>query len=175
MSKKYKTLVVDPSWDVKHGRRTPTGIYGTRYTRPNFELMSNEDLLLFPIDKFAAEESHIYLWAINSSLRFVFEILEAWNFKFHCVLVWNKNIGFRPQVFYFRNEFILFGYRGKLTYYTGGCIPTHFLAKTREVVRKPDELYQIAEQVSLPPRIDIFSREKRKGWDNWGDEVEKFE
>lgn len=41
--------------------------------------------------------------------------------------------------------------------------------------RKPDELYRIiTDRTPDLRRADVFAREKREGWDVWGDEVEKF-
>lgn len=45
----------------------------------------------------------------------------------------------------------------------------------REHSRKPDEFYSLIE--TLVPdgrRADIFARQKRAGWDCWGNEVDKF-
>ena len=167
----FRTLVVDPPWPQ---RKT-----GLRAVRPlqfrdlPYNTMGLEEMKKFPIDNFAAQDSHIYLWTINKYLRESFSILDAWGFKFHVVLVWNKPTGVCPFSFQFRNEFVLFGYRGPLELKKIG-LPTNFSAGVREHSRKPDELYRIAEIVSHPPRIDIFSREKRDGWEQFGDELNIF-
>jgi N6-adenosine-specific RNA methylase IME4 len=46
----------------------------------------------------------------------------------------------------------------------------------REHSRKPDEAYSLLE--ALTPgarRCDVFSRQRRSGWDGWGNEATKFE
>lgn len=46
----------------------------------------------------------------------------------------------------------------------------------REHSRKPDEFYSLME--TLVPdgrRADIFARQRRAGWDSWGNELDKFE
>ncbi|WP_291975280.1 MULTISPECIES: MT-A70 family methyltransferase [unclassified Chelatococcus] len=46
----------------------------------------------------------------------------------------------------------------------------------REHSRKPDEAYALLE--ALTPgarRADIFARQRRPGWDGWGNELDKFE
>jgi len=35
---------------------------------------------------------------------------------------------------------------------------------------KPDHFYDLVEQVSPGPYVDLFSRRHRLGWDVWGDE-----
>ncbi|MBX3543597.1 MAG: DNA methyltransferase [Chelatococcus sp.] len=46
----------------------------------------------------------------------------------------------------------------------------------REHSRKPDEAYALLE--ALTPgarRADVFARQRRPGWDGWGNELDKFE
>lgn len=168
--RKYRTLVVGPPWAAMKSQHD--GCFGKISSYPGFKLMSDREVVDFPIHEFAHEQCHLYLWALNSTIRRAFDVLDAWGFKFHCVLVWNKTSGFRPAIFSFCNEFVLFAYRGYLKQKDEVLfVPTHFEAKMRGLGRNPDELYHIAEKVSLPPRVDIFSRESREGWDCWGDEA----
>lgn len=36
---------------------------------------------------------------------------------------------------------------------------------------KPDAFYDLVEQVSTGPYLELFSRRTRMGWDHWGDEA----
>ena len=49
------------------------------------------------------------------------------------------------------------------------------IAPRREHSRKPDEFFPRAERLFAGPRIELFSREPRPGWDTWGNEARKFE
>jgi N6-adenosine-specific RNA methylase IME4 len=73
----------------------------------------------------------------------------------------------------YSTEHVLFGTVGNLPIIRKG-IRLDFKAKVREHSRKPDEFYEIVKRASADPRIDIFSREKRDGFDQWGIEVGKF-
>lgn len=45
----------------------------------------------------------------------------------------------------------------------------------REHSRKPEEMYSLLEKLAPNARrADIFSRQRRPGWDAWGNEVDKF-
>jgi len=37
---------------------------------------------------------------------------------------------------------------------------------------KPDEFYELVERLSPAPRLEMFARTYRVGWDCWGNEVE---
>ena len=37
--------------------------------------------------------------------------------------------------------------------------------------KKPEESYEVFDRMSHEPRIELFARTKREGWDSWGNEV----
>lgn len=43
----------------------------------------------------------------------------------------------------------------------------------REHSQKPDELYDVVERCSFSPYIELFARNPRPGWVQWGNEVEQ--
>ena len=77
--------------------------------------------------------------------------------------------------FYFRNvtELVLFGTRGNniRTLKPGRTMPNLFSTRKREHSRKPDELYDIVEQCSWGPFLELFARHARPGWYQWGDQM----
>jgi N6-adenosine-specific RNA methylase IME4 len=44
----------------------------------------------------------------------------------------------------------------------------------REHSRKPDEAIVRIERFCPGPRVELFARESRDGWDAWGDEIGMF-
>ena len=38
--------------------------------------------------------------------------------------------------------------------------------------QKPEESFGLIEKVSPPPRLELFARGNRPGWDAWGNECE---
>lgn len=152
---------------------------GIRSVRPNqgtslpYNTLSTVDIYHFPISEFADKDCLLFLWTPDKYLMNAHIIMGAWGFKKHCTFVWNKPTGVCPFSVQFCNEFCLMGYKGKFHLNKIG-LKTWFNAPVREHSRKPDELYQIAEQLGDPPRIDIFSREKREGWDQYGDQPDYF-
>ena len=167
---KYHTLVVDPPWQMEKIERDE---------RPNqhgfdYQTMDVEQIAEFPvIPRLAAEDSHLYLWTTHKYLPHAFGIAESWGFKYECLITWRKNVGFTPFSWMRTTEFALFCRRGNLDLMRLGK-RLDFEAKQRQHSRKPDEFYDLIAEVSPVPRVDIFSREDRKGFDSWGNEVGKF-
>ena len=86
--------------------------------------------------------------------------------------------GRRGVGFDFRNvtELLLFGIRGKMRTLQPGRTQVNIL-KTRkqEHSRKPDEMYNIIEAAAAPAHfLKLFARERRKGWTQWGDELDTY-
>lgn len=51
-------------------------------------------------------------------------------------------------------------------------VPGVIMAPRRAHSRKPDEQYDLVERlVGNVPRIELFARHRRAGWDAWGDEI----
>lgn len=166
---RYRTIVIDPPWDM-------TKI--DRDLAPNqvdfeYPTMTLEEIKNFPMP--AHEECHLWLWTTQKFLPDCFEILKAWDFKYLVTCVWHKNGGFQPVGLpQYNCEFVILARRGGQPFLETKAFPTCFQAPRREHSRKPDEFYDLVKRVSPGPRIDIFSREKREGFDQFGNETEKF-
>ena len=166
---KYRTIVIDPPWEMKKI---------VREVRPNqdvfdYPTMTVEEIknIKLPVDN----ESHIYLWTTQKYLPFALDILKAWGARYMFTMVWHKNGGFQPiGLPQYNCEFVVFGKIGTLSFDDTKAFNTCFDADRREHSRKPDEFYNVIRRVSPPPRIDMFSREKRDGFDQWGNEVDKL-
>jgi len=69
-----------------------------------------------------------------------------------------------------QHELLLFGVRGKFI----GLEPAESLLlapRTREHSEKPEASYEVIEQVSPGPRLEMFARKRREGWTSWGREI----
>ena len=105
--------------------------------------------------------------------------MEKWGFEYKTNLVWYKirkdgGPDGRGVGFYFRNvtELVLFGVRGNIRTSQPGRTQVNIMStRKREHSRKPDELYDIIEQCSPGPYLEIFARHHRSGWSQWGNEI----
>ena len=166
----YRTIVLDPPWPMKKSLRTVR----PNQTNMDYKMMTLNEIKRFPLHKFISPDGcHVYLWTTQSHLRDAFDVFKAWGVDHHCTLTWIKDVGFTPFSFMFSTEFVLFGMIGNLALIRKG-VRTDFKGKVREHSRKPDEFYEIVKRVSPDPRIDIFSREKRDGFDQFGYQTDCF-
>jgi N6-adenosine-specific RNA methylase IME4 len=107
--------------------------------------------------------------------------MKRWGFTYKSNIVWYKirkdnGPDGRGVGFYFRNvtELLLFGIRGKnnRTLKPGRTQVNLIGTRKREHSRKPDEMWDVIERCSPGPRLEMFARHYRYGWDQWGDQVE---
>lgn len=143
--------------------------------------MTQDEIMALPVARMVADQAHLYLWVPNALLAEGLETMRRWGFTYKTNLVWHKvradgGSDGRGVGFYFRNvtELVLFGVRGVPSMRTlppgrrqTNLIPT----RKREHSRKPDELYEIIEACSPGPYLELFARQRRRGWQAWGNEV----
>lgn len=99
-------------------------------------------------------------------------MLGAWGFEYTTMLTWHK-LGAPGMGWYFRGdtEHVLFGVKGKLGIPSRLRLSNHFAAARTGHSSKPDRFYEIVERVSPDPRLEMFARRRRVGWDVWGFEA----
>jgi N6-adenosine-specific RNA methylase IME4 len=166
---KYKTVVIDPPW--------PSSFIVLK-RRPNqkqmpYKTMTLEEIKNFPINDYADSDCNLFIWTTHTWLKHTFEIIEAWGFKYHCCITWDKTNGLSLFGFTRQTEFVIFAYRGKITVnQKGKFIPTQITESQGKHSQKPQIFYQILLRNTPAPRIDIFSRKKHFGFDSFGNEAE---
>ncbi len=160
----YRTIAADPPWQ-----------YDNRATRgaaeDHYPTMSVEELCALPVAEWAAPEAHLYLWTTNGFLREAFDVLKAWGFEYKTCLTWVK-----PQLGlgnYFRSstEHILFGTRGGLGTLNSDQRNWFEAKRTGRHSEKPGAFFHLAELCSPEPRLEMFARTRRFGWETWGNEA----
>ncbi len=167
----YRTVVIDPPWPMAKIEREVRPKQGQTL---DYAVKSVEEIADWEAQNFMAEDGcHVYLWTTQRFLEDALRIMDGWGVKRECVLVWNKNVGITPYSWMYNAEFVLFGRVGDLPLLKNGE-KVVFGGRVREHSRKPDEFYDLVRLVSPEPRIDVFSREVRDGFEQWGDEKGRF-
>ena len=169
---KYKTILLDPPWNEQGGGKIKRG------ADKHYSLMKTKDIIILlkkEIEPKINNDAHLYLWVTNNFLKDGIEVMEALGFRYITTITWMKDRIGLGQYFRGLTEHCLFGVRGKVPYKIMNGKrqqgKTGFIEKKREHSQKPDTMYQMIEKVSYPPRFEVFARQKREGWDCWGNEV----
>jgi N6-adenosine-specific RNA methylase IME4 len=115
----------------------------------------------------AADDCVLFLWATAPMMPEALEVMKAWGFTYKSRCVWVKDrIGtghwFRDQA-----EELLVGTRGKIPAQAPG---QQFASDDHSA--KPAIFHEMIETM-FPhlPRIELFARRARTGWDRWGNEA----
>lgn len=196
---RYRTIVADPPWPMPETGKTTRGetdskgtytaksgrvVDGTWWGRHRggtiklpYETMTLEEIAALPVRELAEDDAHLYLWTTNRFLWDAREVAESWGFKFSTLLTWRKTpmgIGF-GGAYTLTAEFILFGRRGSLAPLQRWDRTVFEWSRPYENGHiahsaKPDASLDTFEQVSPGPRLEMFARRARLGWDYWGDE-----
>jgi ParB/RepB/Spo0J family partition protein len=154
---KFRALVIDPPWQYD------ADFLGRG--RPDYDTMSRDELLALPVESWAEENCHLYLWSTNAMLPHAFELLARWGFRHNNVLTWKKPHYGMGTHFRGQTEHVLFGIRGTLATRRDD-ISTHFEAPTGAHSEKPEKFYEIVRAASFPPYGEAFQRTARPDFKN---------
>lgn len=185
----YRVVIADPPWGYKHTPRNggAANHYPTMDVADICRLhVTNGPGKLEHISKVAAKNSILLLWCPWTHLVEGLEVMKAWGFEYRSGMPWVK-LQNEPFVDLFDEQII------KPQYGTGwwfrGCseplllgvcgkppvkLKTNALGLLSENFghsRKPDNLYQYAEQFT-GPYLELFARRKREGWSQHGNEMD---
>lgn len=178
--KKYQIILADPPWHYRQGKSMGSNFQGAADAQ--YPCMDYRDIAKLPIKSITDEKCILFLWVTFPMLKEGIYVLEKWGFEYKTVaFTWLKtnihNMGAFFGIGYYTKsnaEICLLGTKGK----------THTLVKSNSVSqviitpktkhsKKPQEARdKIIELCGDIPRIELFAREKKSGFDVWGNEVD---
>lgn len=173
----YEIIYTDPPWPQKKG--------GQRKVRPNqgkeldYKTCSLEECFSLQDQFFTqtAGKHNIFMWCIDKYLHEAEEEMKKRGYTLHARIIWDKQNGIAPAfTVRFSHEYLLWFYkkghmlmpckeqRGKWT--------TVLREQATKHSKKPEIAYQMIEQMFPDAKkIELFARERREGWESWGDEL----
>jgi N6-adenosine-specific RNA methylase IME4 len=168
----FNVISVDPPWPYEGESKKTTSFdsVGRRVANPYPE-MSITDIK--KIEMPLMEDSVVLLWTTHKFLPDAFEILKDWGMDYKATLVWNKEKIGMGAWFRMQCEFCLVGIKGK-PYWENTTFRDILNEPRREHSRKPDSFFEMIEQITKGRRLEYFSREKRTGWEVFGNDIDKF-
>jgi N6-adenosine-specific RNA methylase IME4/ParB-like chromosome segregation protein Spo0J len=171
--RRYAVLYADPPWhfevyNEESGVERAAGNY--------YPTMSLDEICALPVLSLAAPDAILFMWTTAPHLQESFQVLAAWGFEYKTNTVWVKDkIGLG---YFVRNqhELLLVAIRGDMPSPSPANRPPSVIsAPRREHSRKPDEAYALIEAMyPALPKLELFARQRRPGWDVWGNDTDKF-
>jgi len=167
----YKCILIDPPWDIKTSgrRKRPKGGQPNKLPYPTMTLA---ELLKLPVKCLGSEDCHLWLWTTNQTIEDGFILMRAWGFKYLGIIHAIKPSGV-GNYFIQRSQSLLFGYKQKCLFPQDRYKPNIIeVSDPKRHSEKWDCTYDYIEGISPGPRLELFARRKREGWDVWGNEIE---
>lgn len=176
---KYRTIVADPPWHYDSWPTSPARIpkgakFDGRRTPIKYPTMTVEEIAALPVRELADSKGcHVYLWTTNRYLRASYDVMEAWGGRPSQLLVWAKTpMGVGPGGDFAQNaEFVLTGRIGSLKPLQRVDSVWFNWPRTAVHSKKPEAFLDLVERVSPSPRLEMFARRNRLGWDTWGNQA----
>lgn len=181
----YDFVMIDPPWEFK--LRSDAG--AAKAPQGQYRCMPMNEIAELPVGDLVGTGGVLWCWCTWPLITQQGRVIEEWGFKVKTGGAWIKRTPsgkLRMGTGYIWRsvcEPVLIATIGDKHNFTNPNLVN--LIETveafaldgvaREHSRKPDEAYAIIDcLLPMARKADVFSREKRPGWDCWGDEVEKF-
>lgn len=191
----FGCIVADPPWRFKSRTALQMKNFESRRdAEKHYAVLPLEEIAALPVKELSTPSGcHLFLWTTGPMLPSAIEIMSAWGFKYSSVaFTWVKlrrsydaaqlrilpsaesdlhvGLGLTTR----KNcEFVLLGRRGNCKRMAKN-IREVIMTPVREHSRKPDEMFSRVERYCSGPYVELFSREARLGWEQWGNETTKF-
>ena len=175
----YSIIHADPAWSFANYSEKGEG----RNANQHYDTMSVDEIAALPVGQLAAGDCALFLWVTDPLLDEGMRVLKAWGFRYATVAftwakrskndaAWHMGTGYYTRA---NPETCLLGIMGRMPR-VSAAVRQLIVAPVREHSRKPDEVYVGIEQLfGEQRRVDLFSRQRRAGWDSWGNQADKFE
>jgi N6-adenosine-specific RNA methylase IME4 len=178
----YRTLVADPPWPYPEGYASDPRPKPLRRLEPRivrkplpYALLSVDEICALPVAELAHPDGALlFLWTTNRFLPAAFTVADAWGFKYTQTVVWHKTgcpSPFGGSVAPNHAEYLLVCRRGSARLL--GRLSSSVVAAPaqRRHSQKPELFLDLIETVAPAPRVELFARRQRLGWDTWGAEA----
>lgn len=161
----FGVIYADPPW--RYDNATPN-----RRIENHYPTMSDEEICALKVP--AAKDCILYLWAVAPRLEAGLTVMKAWGFAYKTQAVWDKVKTGMGYWWRGQHEILMVGTRGNVS-------PPPQPLRKASVIRcprgrhsaKPEQVRQWIEQwYPDVPKLEMFSRLKRPGWEVFGNQIE---
>lgn len=167
-TRRYGVVLADPAWRFEPYSRD------TGMDRAPDNHYATSDLQTIIASRPAlADAAVVFMWAIVPMLPEALSVLSEWGLTYRSHMVWVKNKISTGYWFRMKHEVLLVGARGDLPAPAMGTQSASVLeANVGKHSEKPVAVHEMIERLypSLP-KLEMYARSGRPGWDSWGAEA----
>lgn len=173
----YRTILADPPWRYDNAR---TGGSLTSGAASQYPTLTVDEVKQMPVADLCDRDAALFLWVTTPLKDKAIQVIDAWGFEYVTTFYWLKTTKdgrpFNGMGFNARNcmEECLYARRGRVKPLRIQK-PNVIVARPGSHSQKPDVLYDLIEPAldiqDLSPRLELFARCRRPGWDAWGNEI----
>jgi len=165
--KRYPVIYADPPWRYDYAETE------SRAIENQYPTMPLDDICALPVSDLATDDAVLFLWATSPKLTEALRVVESWGFTYRTCAVWAK-----PQIgmgYYFRqqHELLLVATRGSLPAPPPSARPGSVITadRTKHSAKPADFAAVIEAMYPTLPKVELFCRSPRDGWDVWGNQA----
>jgi N6-adenosine-specific RNA methylase IME4 len=172
--KRYKTIVIDPPWPGPGA--SPAFDAQAPLRLIPYHTMTGVQCAALNVRTVADDDAQIFLWTCSRSLGDAYLLLQTWAFSFRGLFIWKKPLGLGRHV-RSEAEFLLWGGRHGAPMVEPTNCPRQIQVwkPPGGHSEKPEGAYDLIRELSVGPRLDVFARRRRDGFDAWGDDLPESE
>lgn len=175
----YSLIYADPAWPFDNYSAAGE----SRNPNRHYDTMSIDQIKALPVGHLASDNCALFMWVTDPLIPQGLEVLAAWGFRYASVgfnwakrtrrdTGWHMGTGYGTRA---NPELCLMGMIGSLER-KSAAVRRLIVEPIREHSRKPDRVADdIVALYGNLPRVELFARARRKGWDSWGNETDRFE
>lgn len=171
---RYRVLVADPPW--RFGDQLPGDARGAS---KHYSCMSLSAIMRHPLPPLA-DDCVLFLWRVSAMVEEAYQVCRAWGFTPKSEIVWNK-ITTAGKEHFGMGHIVRASHETAIIAIRGRPQRRHAAQRSRfeapmpqvdgKVIHsaKPDEFFSIVAKLYAGPRVSVFERRARRGFDCIGD------
>ena len=173
--RKYSIIYSDPPWNYRDKANA-----GKRGASHKYPTIPTKTLCRFPVESLAADDCLLALWWVPPMPEDALAVVKAWGF--HLVNMkgftwakktvrdkWHFGMGHYTRS---NSEDVLFAVRGRPMICSHGVSQLVVAPRGRHSEKPAEVADRLVTMCGDVPRLEMFARGKRDGWDVWGDEAD---
>lgn len=166
---KFHVIVTDPPWEYDSRAYDPTHRAANPYPSMSVEEIKDDQT----VTNLAHDDCILWLWTTNAFMKDAYEVAMAWGFEVKTILTWVKDRMGTGDWLRGQTEHCLMCVLGKpVVSLTNQTTVIH--GPLREHSRKPDSFYELVNELCPGRKVELFSRQRREGWEVYGNQIDTF-